>query len=279
MILKLATTPELHSEAVRAMIKLRAFGHTVEAIAPSISGDERVDDAVLESVRSGEVDLAILPFDRLRDRDQAAAVLRREEPGDVLVARGPRAHTLRTLPPAWPVGVAGARRKALLRAHRPDLEPVPLENGQSPPEAFAAGVVDAAVMGATEARRAGLEAHITEFQDNKAWLPAPQQGAVAVVVENGARDLLHAALDHDPTHAAVMCEGALATRLDAWHAPLGAVALPSGPLIRLWAMLVSPDGQRVVRGDLTGRSSDPEGLAELMAEYMWARGAEEVLLR
>jgi len=279
VILKLATIPELHAEADRATASLRAAGHTVEMMAPASSAKGRLADAVLDSVRSGEIDIALVPFHRLRESGQAAAVLRREEPGDVLVARGPRVHTLRTLPPASPVGVAGARRKALLRAHRPDLEPVSLENGQSPPEAFAAGVVDAAVMGATEARRAGLESHITEFLDNKAWLPAPQQGAVAIVARNGPRALVQATLDHGPTRAAVTCEGALATRLDAWHAALGAVALPAGPAIRLWAMLVSPDGQRVVRGDLTGRSSDPESLAELMAEYLWARGAEGVLDR
>jgi hydroxymethylbilane synthase len=277
--LKLATIPELHAEAGRAEASLRAAGHTVQTVTPTTPRDGRVHEAALESVRAGEADLAVVPFHCLASGGHAAAVLRRDEPGDVLVTRGPRAHKLSTLPPASPVGVAGARCKALLRAHRPDLEPVPMENGQSPPEAFAAGIVDAAVMGASQARQSGLEAHITEFQDNKAWLPAPQQGAVAVVAQNGARAVVQAALDHQPTRIAVACEGALASRLDAWHEALGAVALPAGPVMRLWAMLLSADGTRMVRGDLTGRSSDPEGLAALMADHLRARGADEVMGR
>ena len=100
---------------------------------------------------------------------------------------------------------------------------------------------------------------------------------MAIVAENGAVPEVQAVLDHAPTRAAVACEGALAQRMDAWRGALGAVALLSGPTMRLWAMLVGGDGGRVVRGDLTGRASEPEALAERMAEHLAARGAQALL--
>jgi hydroxymethylbilane synthase len=277
VILKVATTPELHVEALRAAARLRAAGHAVEVVASAGARLGHPHDVPVDSTRDGDVDLAIVPLHRVRGHEGIAAILHRDEPEDVLVARGPGARTLRGLAPGRRVGVAGARRRALLRAHRPDLEPLSLENGQSPPEAFSAGLVDAALMGADEARHARLEPYVAEFQDPKSWLPSPLQGAVAVIAEGGAAELARTALDHEPTRLAAACEAGLATRLDAWHAALGAVAMTSGPTMRLWAMLVSPDGRKVVRGDLTGRAEEPEALAERMAELLWARGAQAVL--
>jgi porphobilinogen deaminase len=232
VILKLSTIPELRAEAIRAMTTLQNAGLAVETGTETVTANGSGDggDAV------EHVNITVLPVMHVDLRGPVAAVLRREEPGDVLLWRGPETTSLRTLPPGTRVGIAGARRKAFI-----------------------------------------LEGHVAEFQDPKAWLPSPQQGAVAVLVEKSRVGEIRGPLDHEPTRTAVVCEGALADGLGAWRAPLGALALPSGPWLRLWAMLASPDGTRVVRGDLTGQLSEPEALAERMADYLRARGASELM--
>lgn len=271
-MLRLTTTHDLSAWAHQAVGSLRAAGIAAEGGAtPAGDGAD-----VLRALREGGADAGIVPLRLVDGWTSVAAVLRREGPADVLVTRSGEG-TLVGLAPGSSVGVAGRRRRALLAAHRPDLIGVALENGRTPAQAFEDGVVDQVIMDRGAARRLGLEPHAAETLDAKAWLPAAQQGALAVVVENGAADAVRAALNHAPSRAAVACEGALVDALEAWDAPLGVLAQPSGPLMRLWAMAASSDGRQVVRGDLTGAVADPDALARSMARLLVDRGVREVL--
>jgi hydroxymethylbilane synthase len=42
-------------------------------------------------------------------------------------------------------------------------------------------------------------------------------------------------------------------------------------------MVASPDGQRMVRADLTGELSDPEALGTRVARWLDRQGAQEIL--
>ena len=59
--------------------------------------------------------------------------------------------------------------------------------------------------------------------------------------------------------------------------PVGALGLPFERGLRLWGLVASPDGRRVVRGDLTGHPGQPEALGTRLAELLLARGAGELL--
>ncbi|HET9948601.1 MAG TPA: hypothetical protein VFQ22_06750, partial [Longimicrobiales bacterium] len=202
-------------------------------------------------------------------------------------------------------GVPGARRRAFLLSHRPDLRPVDV-SGRSPAELHAdPGGLAAVVVSSWEARIAGLSGRVAELLDPRSWLPEPGQGIVALVARHPIAEAT--ALDHLPTRTALRAELALLDALGvmagvrprgagaagraragegapAAPAPgtwrggaLGSLAQPSGRLVRLWAAVVSPDGRRVVRADLTGPLDEPELLGAAVARQLVRRGADLVL--
>ena len=200
------------------------------------------------------------------------AVLPREDPRDVLVTiEGVRA-PLRSLPAGSRVGVSGTRRMAFLKAHRPDLQAVEIADGKGAELIGGSEELDAAVIGAWEARKAGLGARTAEVLDPKSWLPDPGQGAVALVARHPIAEVT--ALDHLPTRTALRAELALLDALDAApDAALGTLAQPSGRLVRLWAAVASADGRRLVRADRTGPLDEPELLGAAVARQLTERGA------
>jgi hydroxymethylbilane synthase len=229
----------------------------------------------LRGVREGHLELAVVGLDTLRgsaaeDLTMVAA-LPREDPRDALVSlSGPMA-PLRGLPGGARVAVSGARRRAFLRLHRPDVETVEAL-GRSGHEAQVA----AAVMASWEARPAGHAARIAEVLDVRSWLPAPGQGIVALLARHPLAEVT--ALDHLPTRTALRAELALVDALDFGpDAASGEVAQPSGRLLRLWAAVLSADGSRLVRSDVTGPLDEPEVLGVAVARQLVRRGAGLVL--
>jgi hydroxymethylbilane synthase len=266
---RLATHPDVAARTADVLERLLAAGVDVEFAGAGVEGE-----APLAALRAGSIDLALVGIQALRgsaaDDVTTVAVLPREEVRDVLVTLSDRRAPLHDLPAGARVGVAGARRSAFLRAHRPDIEVVPLTVA---PDAIAqqGGVLDAVIISALDARRGGLVAATVEVLDGRAWLPEPGQGAVALVARHPIAEAT--ALDHLPTRTALRAELALLDALDAdADAPLGCVAQPSGRWIRLWAGAASADGTRLVRSDRTGPLDEPEALGASVAQEMRARG-------
>ena len=238
-----------------------------------------VADPVRE-VLSGRADVALVGAQGLRgpavESLTTLAVLPREDPRDVLLAAGAEHVSLTTLPQGARLGVHGSRRRAFLRAHRRDVEVVELDSETPSASALQASDLDAVIMGALEARRMGVVGFIREVLDPKAWLPAPGQGAVALVSRHPIAEAT--ALDHLPTRTELRAELALSDALDAPpDAALGSLAQASGRWIRLWAALVSDDGQAVIRSDLTGPLDEPGVLGAAVAGQLGERGAAIVL--
>ena len=59
--------------------------------------------------------------------------------------------------------------------------------------------------------------------------------------------------------------------------PIGALGIPYDRKLRLWGLVASPDGRRVVRGDLTGSPAEPQALGQALARLLRERGAETIL--
>jgi hydroxymethylbilane synthase len=116
--------------------------------------------------------------------------------------------------------------------------------------------------------------------DPKGWVPAPAQGARVLVCRREDSAVAHAlgALDDLRTRTTFRAEAAAAAvqgRLGG--IALGALAMPYGSALRVWGMAASPDGARVVRGDVTGRADDPEGAGRALADLLLARGLESLI--
>lgn len=274
MTARLAIHDEVSTSAKEVLARLSAAGVDVEATSPAAEGEDP-----LVGLGERHLDLAVVGLGALRgaaaEELAMLAVLPREDARDVVVAVEGAAAPLAGLATGARVAVVGARRTALLRAHRPDLEVVPIHEFYGM-DALREEEVDAAVLWSGEARRAGLGTQVTELLDARSWPPEPGKGVVALVGRHPIAEVT--ALDHLPTRTALRAELALVDALDLpVGAPLGSLAQPSGQIMRLWAALASEDGRRVVRADLTGPLDEPEQLGAAVARTLEARGAEIVL--
>lgn len=278
MTARLAIHPDVAARAADVLERLLCAGVDVERVPGPAGG--RADADPLRGVRYGHADLALVGLDALRgsaaeDLTMLAA-LPREEPRDVLVTLSGAPMPLRALAAGAHVGVWGPRRRAFLRAHRPDLVPVELSTASVSALEGGDPRLVAAVVSAWEAHRAGLALRSVEVLDARSWHPAPGAGIVVLLARHPVAEVT--ALDHLPTRTALRAELALAEALDFGHgAACGSLAQPSGGLLRLWGAVVSLDGSRLVRCDLTGPLDEPEVLGASVAKELLRRGADLLL--
>jgi hydroxymethylbilane synthase len=191
------------------------------------------------------------------------AVLEREDPRDVLIARTPA--SIADLPQRAVVGTASVRRKAQLLAHRPDLRVVNFRgNVDSRLRKLAAGEVDATLLALAGLRRLGIEGAGIVLSPQQ-MLPAVGQGAIGIECRaDDTRSLgLLAAIDHPASSACVRAERALLAALDgSCHTPIAGHAEIAGGLLHLRALIARPDGSACLRAERVGAPEAAEKLGQ-----------------
>jgi hydroxymethylbilane synthase len=244
---------------------------------------KQLDLALLE----GDVDLAVHSLKdvptRLTDGLRLAAVLEREDPRDALVPAPGGAQTLAGLPAGSHVGTSSLRRRALLRQHRPDLVVEDLRGNLDTRIArLAEGHLAAALLACAGIRRLGREEVIGEILEPPAWLPAPGQGALAVITrdEDSPLSASLAALDHPATRAAVTAERTLLRTLEGGcQVPIGALASVHGDALELHAFAADDESADLVRGTIRGTTTDAADLGRSLAAELIDAGAAAILDR
>ncbi len=269
------------------ILEIRTEGdHVLDRPLSEVPGKAFFTKEIEEALAAGHVDLAVhslkdLPTE-LPPGLALAAVLEREDPRDVWLARGGSAGAgFVALPAGGRVGTSSLRRRALLARYRPDLELVDLRgNVPTRVRRVEEGKYDAIILAAAGVKRLGLERHITEYLPLDRFLPAVAQGAVAVEIrgkDDATRDWVRR-LDHPPTHVATAAERALLATLEGGcQVPVGALATLAGEELRLVAEVVALDGSRHVRGERRGSVSRPDELGRALAAELIAGGAAEIL--
>lgn len=253
---------------------------------------KEIEDALL----AGTVDLAVhsmkdVPTE-IPDGLAFAAITRREDPRDCLIARPAR--TLQNLPVGARIGTSSLRRQAQLRHQRPDLQLLDLRgNVDTRLKKLAAGECDAIVLAIAGINRLGASNEITQVLQPEIMLPAVGQGALGIetrVVDRAEdRELarLAASLDDAETRACVTAERALLRELEGGcQVPLGAYARRQERELVLEARVYSPDGVQCVRGEDRAPASSPasadglrgaEELGTRLARQLVANGADRIL--
>ena len=159
-----------------------------------------------------------------------AAVLERDDAGDVLLVRPGALEHERDLPlkANSTVGASSMRRQALLGAFGGELQPVPIRgNVPTRVEKCVRGDCDAVILARAGLARLGLEGDpLLAFDLNpRRWICAPGQGVIAVEAREGDREALErlSGLEHAPTRACVDVERRLHVVFGGGcHAPFGA---------------------------------------------------------
>ena len=273
--------------------RLRVLGHEVEIVIITTTGD-RIQDRRLESVGgkgaflkeieeallAREVDLAVHSLKDVPTELPAGlhlvAMLERADPRDVLLSAGPG---LRALPAGARIGTTSLRRRAQVRALRPDLVVEDLRgNVDTRIRRLREGLFDAILLARAGLVRLGREGEATEVLEPDVMLPAPGQGAIALEcrVEDPEMAAATAPLHHEATARAVGAERAFLAGLHGGcNVPLGAHAVASDGALWLRGLVAREDGSAVVRGE--SRGADPVAVGRALADDLLGRGAAELL--
>jgi hydroxymethylbilane synthase len=248
--------------------------------------------AIRRALLEGTVDLAVHSYKDLPTAPEPgliiAAVPRREDPRDALVARD--GLTLGELPPGSKVGTGAPRRVAQLRALGLGLDVVPIRGNVDTRLGRVAGLggegadLDAVVLARAGLSRLDRLGAVTETLDPLQVLPAPAQGALAVECRTSdarTRELL-GRLEDASVRACVVAERTTLATLEAGcSAPVAAYAEiaegDTGPELFLRASVTALDGSDAVRGSVAGPLADAAALGRSLAAELLDRGAAALM--
>ncbi|MGH2456462.1 MAG: hydroxymethylbilane synthase [Candidatus Limnocylindria bacterium] len=261
------------------LVEISTRGDRISAAHPGgghAATDGQFTAELEQAVRDGRVDAAVHSYKDLPTATGpgvvVAAVPPRADPRDCLVGRFPGG--LAGLPPGAVVGTGSARREAQLMAARPDLVTRPVRGNVETRIARAqAGAYDAVVLACAGLDRLGMPPSDEARLPFETMLPAPAQGALAIQVRSGDRQLRErmAEIDDPDARLASDIERALLLRLGGGClAPLGVLAEVLGGRVRLRAAYAARDGA-LGRVDLEGPTADREGIVEAALRGLQSR--------
>ena len=251
---------------------------------PLFTMDEKgiFEKEVNDAVRAGDVEFAVhslkdVPSD-LSPELVVACVPKRACPNDVLVTDNGR--RLKDLAPGSKVGTSSLRRAVQLMKLRPDLDVRPIRgNVETRVKKVVGGEYDAVVLAEAGLSRIGMEDMIVQrFRINE-FVPAPGQGAIAIVCkkENKTVAEMLRAIEDPRSRREVLAERALIERVEGGcRFPLGAVAVTKKDTLTLYASIFSADGKRHIKANKVGEAEEPEKLGNKVADMLIKQGALEM---
>jgi hydroxymethylbilane synthase len=269
------------------IVTISTEGDRSTAPLASMGGQGVFVAALREALVRGDVDIAVHSLKDLPTtpdpRLVVAAIPRREDPRDVLVARD--GLTLGELPRGSRIGTGSPRREAQLNALGLGVEVVAIRgNVGTRIGKIAAGDVDGVLLARAGLLRIGRADEATEVIDPLQMLPAPGQGALACEcrADDDVTTRLLGRLDDSDTRAAVTAERSLLATLEAGcSAPVGALAEIAdgdhGDELWLRAVVGDISGSPTIRLSATGLPSEAAAVGERLAVEMLAEGADALV--
>jgi hydroxymethylbilane synthase len=275
---------------------LRRLGHSAELQIIKTTGDKMQNVSlskigikgmftkeIEEALAAREVDLAVhslkdLPTE-IDSRFTLTAILPREDARDGFVSVHYR--SIEELPSGARVGTSSLRRQAQLIALRPDLDLQPLRgNVDTRLHKLESGEYAAIILAAAGLRRLGLTTHLQQMVPIEQMCPAPGQGALAIEAraDDAATCNILQSLDDSSTRAAVTSERATLHALGGGcQVPIGVHAEVAADVLRVHAIVASPNGQQILRESGKGSIAAAEKLGKTVAQQLLNRGAAQIL--
>lgn len=282
---------------------LRGRGHWVEIEIIKTTGDRMQEvtfaqvgskgmftKEIEEALDAGRVDLAVhslkdLPTE-LPGPFALAATPGRVDPRDVFVAT--KYASVKDLPQGARVGTSSQRRRAQLKALRPDIEAIEFRgNVDTRLRKLAEGQVDAILLAAAGLDRLEKTEWVRERLEPEEFCPAAGQGSLGIETRKGDAATLAAVafLDDADTRFAVTAErAALAALGGGCQVPIGIHCRvkreeAGAKLDEIFGVVADPASGKVVRVHLTAERVDSgaDALGRLVAERLLEAGAGPLL--
>jgi len=279
---------------------LRGQGHKVEIEIIKTTGD-RLQEVTFAQVGSkgmftkeieealalGHVDLAVhslkdLPTE-LAEPFALAATPARVDPRDAFVSV--RFASLSALPEGARVGTSSQRRRAQLKALRPDIEAVEFRgNVDTRLRKLAEGQVDAILLASAGLERLEKTEWLRERLEPGEFCPAAGQGALGIETRNGDAATMAAVafLNDEGTRFAVTVErAALAALGGGCQVPIGIHCRSIGPVnerqVEVFAVVADPESGVSIRVHHRAERGEPRALGESIARKLIEAGAGALL--
>ncbi|UWZ82423.1 hydroxymethylbilane synthase [Occallatibacter riparius] len=287
-------------QANHIKVLLEGQGHTVEIEIIKTTGDRLQEvtfaqvgskgmftKEIEEALAEGRVDLAVhslkdLPTE-LPEPFALAATPPRVDPRDVLVSA--KYDNLAALPQGAVVGTSSQRRRAQLKALRPDIEAVEFRgNVDTRLRKLGEGQVDAILLAAAGLDRLEKTDWVRERLEPSDFCPAAGQGSLGIETRKDDESTIAAlAFLNDPhTRFAVTAErAALAALGGGCQVPIGIHCrmMQAGDVWEIFGVVANPDTGQTIRVHKTAVAwgTNPQDFGRLAAEMLFEAGARELL--
>jgi hydroxymethylbilane synthase len=234
-----------------------------------------------ESVVKGDVDFAI---HSLKDLPAVihpdltiASIPKRESVNDVLISKKKR--RLDQIPHGSTIGTSSLRRAIQIISLRNDFKVIPIRgNIDTRIEKALKGDYDAIVLAEAGLKRLGKEEYISEIFDTKRFLPAPGQGALAIVCKKSNRKLVNflKKIEHRPSRISINTERSFTSKIEGGcRFPIAAYANLSEKTnkINFYAKIFSSDGSEHITIKKIGDYHQSEKVGIMVANSLIQNGA------
>ena len=282
------------TEEVLSLLQERFANVEFEVAHVTTSGDRNAD-AVLTSLGrgafvkdierallDGEIDFAVHSAKDvgpdIADGLRIRPVGKRQDARDVLVSKS--GLSLMSLPAGTRLGTGSPRRKAQVKAIRPDVEVVPIRGNVGTRLEKARGHdYDGVVIAAAGLARLGRLSEATEFLGVEQVTPDVGQGTLVAEFrrEDAETGTMLSSVVFDETACAFRAERSFLDTLGGGcTAPVAAYGEIHGQRMRLFAMAAEPDGTRVLRAQIEGDASAAEDIGQRAAMTLLDSGASKI---
>ncbi|PSB15435.1 hydroxymethylbilane synthase [Phormidesmis priestleyi ULC007] len=284
---------------VQAELQKAFPDHTFEVHTMSTQGDKILDVALAKIGDKGlftkelevgmlnqDIDFAVhslkdLPT-RLPEGLMLGCVTDRENPADALVVHEKhKGKQLDTLPEGAVIGTSSLRRLAQLRHHFPHFAFKDVRGNVITRLAkLDAGEYDALILAVAGLERLGLGDRVHQVIPAEISLHAVGQGALGIECRSDDAEILSVikALEHQPTAYRCYAERAFLRELEGGcQVPIGVNTVLKGDTLTLTGIVASVDGQKVVKGEVSGAAIEAEALGTQLAHQLVEQGAKQIL--
>ena len=240
---------------------------------------KEIEDALLR----GDIDLAVHSMKDvpavLPDALEIAVTPEREDPRDVLVARGNL--KFERLPHGARIGTGSLRRQCQLHHLYKDVNILTMRgNLDTRIRKIETENLHGIIVAAAGMRRMGWIDRISHFIPPELMIPAVGQGVLALEVRKDDMALKGtlAFLNHERTWREVSAERAFLKRLGGGcQLPIAAYAELKGETLFINGLLGTIDGLAIIRNEFRGPVQEGEELGVRLAEDLLARGGQAIM--
>lgn len=262
-------------------------GDKILDVALAKIGDKGLFTKELEvGMIGGDIDFAVHSLKDLPTRLPEGLVLgcvtERENPADALVLHAQHQdQQLATLPAGAVIGTSSLRRLAQLRHHYPHLQFKDVRGNLNTRLAkLDAGEYDALILAVAGLHRLGMDDRIHQVIPADVSLHAVGQGALGIECRGDDAEVLELlqALQHQPTADRCYAERAFLRELEGGcQVPIGVNTTIEDDVLTLTGIVVSLDGQNLVKDTVSGSAADAEKLGTELAHRLRNQGAQKIL--